>query len=61
MDLTGKSFKDNTKTVLASLNPGRRNNTLNVGLFFLKISQISYQLMKSVYPMESFTQSLLQK
>ncbi|WP_262920572.1 MULTISPECIES: hypothetical protein [Chryseobacterium] len=57
----GKSSRDNTKTVLASLIPGSRSHTLNVGLFSLKISQSSYQLMKSLYQMESFTLFLLQK
>jgi hypothetical protein len=55
MDLMGKSFRDNTKTVLAGLSPGSRNHTLNVGLFSLKISQSSYLLMKSVYQMVNFT------
>ena len=57
----GKSSRDKITTVLVSLSPGKRNHTLNVGLFSLKISQNNYPLMKSVYQMASFILFLFQK
>jgi len=59
MELMGRSSRDNTKMLLAILNPGRKNNMLNIGLFLVKISRNNYLLMKYPYQMENFIQFLL--